>query len=61
MLLVKVEVHLAYTASLQALNWNNHETNNQIKHKGDSQPAGGKPVGYLQSWPRSWNQGLARN
>lgn len=37
--LVKVEVHLAYTASLQALNWNNHEANNQIKHKGDSQLA----------------------
>ena len=33
MLLFKVEVHLANTASLQALHWNNHEKNNQIKHK----------------------------
>ena len=33
MILFKVEVHLTNAASLQALRWNNHETNNQIKHK----------------------------
>ena len=59
MLLFKVEVHLANTASSQALHWNNHSlTNNQIKHKGGekSQLAGGKPVGYLQAWLRSWTR-----
>jgi len=31
MLIFKVEVHLANTASLQALQWN--KTNMQVKHK----------------------------